>query len=60
MSKDSTHDEEDDGYASKIDNEHQKYDDDIIEDDVEDDFIVEDPLDSNSSYKYVSNIVSDL
>lgn len=54
---DDTHDHEDDGYASETDDEHHRYDDDIVED-IEDNY-KEDPLDSSSSYKYESDTESD-
>ncbi|XP_062076357.1 glucosidase 2 subunit beta [Humulus lupulus] len=60
MPRDSTHDEEDNGYASETDDEHHKYDDSNIEDEVDDDIREEDPEDSSSSYKYDSDIDSDL
>ncbi|KAF4359574.1 hypothetical protein F8388_003577 [Cannabis sativa] len=65
MPKDTTHDEEDDGYASETDDEHHKYDESNIEDELEDDMKEdhdireEDPEDSSSSYKYDSDVDSD-
>ncbi|KAM5582213.1 glucosidase 2 subunit beta [Rosa sericea] len=55
-----THDEQSDGYASETDDDNQKYDDEEVEDEADDDIGVEDHSDSGSSYKYESDTDSDL
>lgn len=55
-----THDEQSDGYASETDDDNQKYDDEEVEEEPDDDFGVEDHSDSGSSYKYESDTDSDL
>lgn len=54
-----THDDEYEGYASETDDDHQRYDDDSIEDDVDEDFGEEHHDDSSSSYKSETGTESD-
>lgn len=55
-----TYDEQSDGYASETDEDNQKYDDEEVQDEADDDFGAEDHSDSGSSYKYESDTDSDL
>ncbi|XP_004294940.1 PREDICTED: glucosidase 2 subunit beta [Fragaria vesca subsp. vesca] len=55
-----TYVEQSDGYASETDEDNQKYDDEEVQDEADDDFGAEDHSDSGSSYKYESDTDSDL